>query len=452
MGLFWQRHRPLRANPRQASRRRVLRRRTGWLAVWFVGFCFVTAVQATDPYAAALDNLDNAVKARVQQMAQTAELAPPPPVTEGHLPLVFVIFLLVILGWRVVVQTLNRRQEAQGAAAPPGANPLERLYLDEPSLAAFFDQLQSGKPDPLLVTNFDAPLDQSSPLLKFFDAAPAELTQLQAVLLEVRRSNDPAAQKKKLLEIAGRLHALNYDYCRTELGQIWQLTATLEEMLRQLAGAKSGPAASALQTLSGALGLFKAVCDGRLTLPPDKEAPAKLLIMDHNSLSRSTLSAALKKAFNPPDLAPDVPATLAQIEKQTYDGIFLDLETPGLDAVELCAKIRASKLNAATPVVFITKQSDFEARAKTLVRDGQQLLGKPFLFTEATLAALAVVVRSRLERGMPRTETAVNEALPSQPPKPASLHKPVAAKAAADKPSPSTKPPKAKTVLTPAPV
>ncbi len=450
MGLFWQRHQPLRANPRPVSLRRVLRRRTGWLLILLAGFCFVTAVQATDPYAAALDNLDNAVKARVQQMAQTAELAPPPPVTEGHLLLVFVIFLMVILGWRIAVQILNRRQEAQGTAAPPEANPLERLYLEEPALAAFFDQLQSGKPDASLVAHYNAHLDRSSPLLNFFGAAPKVLAELQAHLLEVRRSNDAAAQKKKLLEIAGRLHALNYDFCRLELGRVWQLAFTLEEMLKQLANAKNAPGATALQTLASAFGLFKVVCEGRLTLPSEKEAPGRLFVLDSNYMSRFTLSAALKKAFNPPDLAADVPALLAHIEKQTYDGIFLDLETPGLDALELSAKIRASKLNAATPLVFITKQSEFDERAKTLVREGQQLLGKPFLFTEATLAALAVVVRSRLERSAPNPETVGKAAAPALAAKSASPAKPAVIPAVAGKDSPSLPPAKVKPSLTPA--
>jgi len=112
-------------------------------------------------------------------------------------------------------------------------------------------------------------------------------------------------------------------------------------------------------------------------------------------MSRIAVAASLKKAFDAPDLAPDAEAGLSLAAKQAYNAIFLDVEMPGMDGFELCKRIRESGCNRDTPVVFVTRHSDFESRAKAALSGGQYLLGKPFLALEITVKALTLVWRSR---------------------------------------------------------
>jgi CheY-like chemotaxis protein len=86
------------------------------------------------------------------------------------------------------------------------------------------------------------------------------------------------------------------------------------------------------------------------------------------------------------------------IAANLYDVIFLDVQMPGMDGFELCSKIHEGGLNQKTPVVFVTCQSDFEARAKSTLAGGHDLMGKPFLTFEITVKALTLVLRGRLER------------------------------------------------------
>jgi PleD family two-component response regulator len=76
--------------------------------------------------------------------------------------------------------------------------------------------------------------------------------------------------------------------------------------------------------------------------------------------------------------------------------IFLDIEMPGLNGFELCAKIRRGKLNRSTPVVFVTSHSDFDSRTKSTLVGGQDLIAKPYLSFEITVKALTLALRRRL--------------------------------------------------------
>ena len=119
-------------------------------------------------------------------------------------------------------------------------------------------------------------------------------------------------------------------------------------------------------------------------------------------ISRQALAHSLRKAFSQPDLAVDGETALAQASQQAYDVIFLDVQMPGMDGFELCTKIRDTVLNRATPVVFVTHQSDFDARCKSTLSGGNDLMGKPFLTFEVTVKALTLALHGRLRGRAPK--------------------------------------------------
>ena len=69
---------------------------------------------------------------------------------------------------------------------------------------------------------------------------------------------------------------------------------------------------------------------------------------------------------------------------------------PGMDGFTVCSKIRETLPNHTTPVVFVTGQSDFQARARSTLQ-GDDLIGKPFLAAEITVKALTFALRGRLQ-------------------------------------------------------
>ena len=126
----------------------------------------------------------------------------------------------------------------------------------------------------------------------------------------------------------------------------------------------------------------------------------RVLAVDDDAVCRHAISFALKKVLNPPDLASDGKAGLALAVKLPYDVIFLDVEMPGMDGFELCSRIRATAANRATPMVFVTRHSDFGSRAKSSLSGGCDLIGKPFMPFELAVKALTIILDRRLREPM----------------------------------------------------
>ena len=175
------------------------------------------------------------------------------------------------------------------------------------------------------------------------------------------------------------------------------MASALEGLLKQLTEKMRGVTLSTLRTIVGGLDLLDDLCVPGLQPDLLTDRPLKFLVVDDDMISRQALSHSLEKAFSQPDLAGDGETALAQATLQAYDVIFLDVQMPGMDGFELCTKIRDTLPNRHTSVVFVTIQSDFDARCKSTLSGGNDLIGKPFLTFEVTVKALTLALHGRLQ-------------------------------------------------------
>ena len=65
------------------------------------------------------------------------------------------------------------------------------------------------------------------------------------------------------------------------------------------------------------------------------------------------------------------------VEQQKVDGIFLDINMPGLDGIELAMRIRVSALNKKVPIVILSGLDDAETMRKGFRAGASAFLGKP---------------------------------------------------------------------------
>ena len=186
---------------------------------------------------------------------------------------------------------------------------------------------------------------------------------------------------------------------------VWQVASALEGLLKQLAEKSKNVTHSTLRAINGGVDLLNELCAPGLKPDILTERPFKFLVVDDDLISRQAISLALKKTFGQPDLAVDGEAALTQAGQQAYDVIFLDVQLPGLDGFEVCTKIHDTAFNRTTPVVFVTGQSDFDARAKSTLSGGNDLMGKPFLTFEITVKALTLALQGRLHGRVQKTLT-----------------------------------------------
>jgi two-component system sensor histidine kinase BarA len=167
--------------------------------------------------------------------------------------------------------------------------------------------------------------------------------------------------------------------------------------LRQLANQPDGATPAVLRTAAGAVDLLDDLCRTKLKPEMYASAPLRFLAVDDDPISLRVISRALRRTLKQPDLAEDATAALALADRQGYDVIFLDVQMPVMDGFDLCAKIHQTAPNRTTPIVFITCQSSLNARARSSLCGGLDLIGKPFLSFEVTLKALIFALRHRLE-------------------------------------------------------
>ena len=91
--------------------------------------------------------------------------------------------------------------------------------------------------------------------------------------------------------------------------------------------------------------------------------PAKLLIIDDNSINRKKLALACEHLGYQTDTAPNGAAGLAAIRTGAFDAALLDILMPGMDGFEVLSTLRDDELLRDLPVVVI---SDLEGETQSV--------------------------------------------------------------------------------------
>lgn len=105
--------------------------------------------------------------------------------------------------------------------------------------------------------------------------------------------------------------------------------------------------------------------------------PLKLLLVEDDAqtleLMREILSS-LKAEVRP---IADSRQAAVLIGQERFDGIFVDLQMPGMDGFELARRIRASNWNKSAPIVVVTGQDDPQAMKQAFAAGATFFLQKP---------------------------------------------------------------------------
>jgi CheY-like chemotaxis protein len=351
------------------------------------------AVAADVPKAAAA----NLGRSRPMTMAQ----APSPTTLPGFVFKLFVCtgaFLVCgfFLARKFAPQVLdNLYEQSKWAHAPVTARIFpERIRAEDKAFSEFLTEFRIGPSAP---TSSKSP----DPFKEFFAGATAQLGKLRRLLRETIREPGTLARQKKLTQLRTELGVLKNGAVLPDGLTVWQTATALEGFLQQITEKMGNLTPSTLRTVGGGLDLLVNLCAPGSPADILTGRPLKFLVVDDDLISRQALSLALKKAFSQPDLAVDGETALFQINLQAYDVIFLDVQMPGMDGFELCLKIRDTARNGTTPVVFVSSQCDFDARARSTLSGGNELMGKPFLTFEITVKALTLALSGRLKGALP---------------------------------------------------
>lgn len=103
----------------------------------------------------------------------------------------------------------------------------------------------------------------------------------------------------------------------------------------------------------------------------------KLLVVDDEVPILELLKEILQSLGAEVLAVADSCQALEYVEQQKVDGIFLDINMPGLDGIELTMRIRVSTLNKKVPIVILSGLDDAETMRKGFRAGASAFLGKP---------------------------------------------------------------------------
>jgi DNA-binding response OmpR family regulator len=230
----------------------------------------------------------------------------------------------------------------------------------------------------------------------FTDSLPATLGALRTLLQGLIKCENEATRLKQVQDLYRRIHALTGNAGISGLLQIAHMADALEALLKELYEKPKNITASTLRTVASAvdfLGVMfeQGVFDEKQDLPP-----ASILVVDDEAISRRAVTYAIEKAKLKSVNVEDPKVAYDLLVANKYALIFVDVDMPGMNGFELCAKLRTLPAHKKTPVVFVTSLNDFESRANSTMSGGNDFIAKPFLFMELAVKALVYVLRGRM--------------------------------------------------------
>lgn len=120
-----------------------------------------------------------------------------------------------------------------------------------------------------------------------------------------------------------------------------------------------------------------------------------LLIEDHRNLAEAVGNYLESCGFTM-DFAYDGLTGLHLATTNLYDAIILDITLPGIDGLEICARLRQDA-HIPTPILMLTARDQLEDKLKGFSTGADDYLVKPFDMPELEARVLALIRRQRGE-------------------------------------------------------
>src|SRR5258707_90951 len=105
--------------------------------------------------------------------------------------------------------------------------------------------------------------------------------------------------------------------------------------------------------------------------------PLRVLVVEDDQMSLELIGQILASEEIEVLGLRDAWEAAALVEKEKFDGIFLDLTMPGIDGLELARRIRGSLHNGTTPIVVVTGRTERETMKDAFSAGAHFFLAKP---------------------------------------------------------------------------
>ena len=111
--------------------------------------------------------------------------------------------------------------------------------------------------------------------------------------------------------------------------------------------------------------------------------PGSILVVDDNDDNRDVLSRRLRQKGYLVAVAADGADALAQIDREPYDLILLDVEMPGMSGLDVLSRLRVHRSQTQLPVIMVTARSEGADIVEAFDLGANDYLTKPVDFAVA---------------------------------------------------------------------
>lgn len=224
---------------------------------------------------------------------------------------------------------------------------------------------------------------------QFLEHAPQIMSSVRQICREFLEAENSTVEPRKLEDLRRKIGFVAQTLGMAGRHRFAQLATALEALLFDLREKPGAITDSNRHTIASTV-TFMAE---RLTQakPEDKNStvPLKVLAVDDDAVSGRAVVMALGRANLSAASVADPFEGLKRLQENSYDLVLLDINMPGLDGIQLCEQMRALPQHKSTPVIFVTSQTDFKTRARSILSGANDLITKPIMPTELCVKALA---------------------------------------------------------------
>ena len=283
-------------------------------------------------------------------------------------------------------------------ATPPSAEFTHPVELAEPKAEASQEtppmETQAERPLEPVATEESEASFRTRVQKEFFEQKPAILKSLRDLCRDFLEAEDPAVEKRRLNDLTRKMGFVCQMNSLAGCQDLANLSGALEALLFELCDKPALINDSSRQTVVSAVALLADRLD-KTEHPEERPSPpASILVVDDDAVSSRAVVLALNRAKLQATTHANPFDALKSLEQTAYDLVLLDINMPGMDGITLCEKMRALPLHKRTPVIYVTGQTDFKTRARSLLSGGNDLISKPILPTELSVKTIAHLVKN----------------------------------------------------------
>jgi two-component system sensor histidine kinase/response regulator len=132
-----------------------------------------------------------------------------------------------------------------------------------------------------------------------------------------------------------------------------------------------------LDAVGVALGLTGTTPHYTLEPRPQSGRPLRLLLVEDNDVNREVLEEMLRRLGHDVTIAVDGEQAQGRLESETFDAVFMDVQLPAIDGLEVTRSFRA--LGKTTPVIGLTAHTSRLDRDRCLAAGMSSVLTKPVM-------------------------------------------------------------------------